>query len=783
MAHSSLRPSHPIASLLLPVLLATTAIAQAPAAADKSADLKSKSIETRLQAIDATGASDKPDADKLLLPLLTDKDWEIQERTAMALGKLKSKAALKPLIDLSIDGDVVRIRQAAAFAVAAIDPVEGAAAIYKKAKGKTQVAAQEALALVNRGQKPFAEADKIKKLLRDENALVRESAAMAWLECAADRADALKTLLSEPFLVVRCRALDAVAAAPRQEDLKPLTHMLGAGGQNDVVERRLVRALAAVIGAAPDDRTALAKSVLDGAGKDGLPMTRRARLCTLLTRGEKPVFDGKAAAAALQASLTASDGAARAAAARALREIGGEDCLKAALAHFPRETDRRAQLQIVETVVKLRPLTTPEAVEWLVNIASKDFDDAVRERAIVLLGKSGIKGAADVLIAASTDQRWSTAACAAVSLGKTDDDRAFEPLQKMLQHTEWTRRGAAVVGLMHWNREAVVDPLIGMLADTNPTVARAAHEALRTISSKYDVAAEQKAWRAWWSQNKGKHQFVDRSETIDKHKKYGYAVPDKEIYEGLDVIVFKSRGDHIELLLERLEISHRATEQNLVTSCGLHPEAIFVSNCTGEITPADVDPIAWFVRTGGYLFGSCWALSETIDKIHPDVIRKANTGPRDVLDDVRALPCRAESPLLNGVFPPGVVPIYHLEGAHLIEVADAERCEVLIDSPDAAERHGSGNLAAWFHSGHGVILDSVNHFDLQGLEKVSPDIKTDKDRQAYAVDHMGLTFDRWRTTRTEGYWKVGPRAAKSVPDLSAFRLITNFVRSKRSGDI
>jgi HEAT repeat protein len=782
MAHPLLRSSRPIASLCL---LAATAIAQAPAAADKSADLRSKSIETRLAAIDATGASDKPDADKLLLPLLADKDWEIQERTAMALGKLKSKAALKPLIELAIEGDVVRIRQAAAVALGSIDGAEAAAAIYKRAKGKDQVAAQEALALVSRGQKPFAEADKLKKLLRDEKAPIRESAAMAWLECAADRADALKTLLGEPFIVVRCRALDAVAAAARQEDLKPLQQMLGGGGQNDVVERRLVRALAAVIAAAPDG-AALAKSVLEGAGKEALPMTRRARLCALLARGDKPVLDKKGAIAALQASLGAGDGAARAAAAKALREIGGEESLAAALAQFGRETDRRAQLQLVETVAALRPLTTPEAVQWLVGIASKDADDVVKERAIVLLGKSGIKGAADALIEALTSQRWNVAVCAAVSLGKTDDDRALEPLLKLLQHTEWMRRGAAVVGLMHYNREAVVEPLIAAMADNNPIVARAAHEAMRTISSKYDVAAEQKAWRAWWSQNKGKHVFVDRSEAIDKLKKYGYDVPDKQIYEGLDVIVFQSPrpgGDHIEQLLERLQVAHRLTGQNQVSACGAHPEAIFVSNCSAEITPADVDPIAWFVRAGGFLFGSCWALGETIDKVHPGVIRKWNTGQEQVLDDVRALPCKAESPLLNGVFGPGVVPIYHLEGAHLIDVVDVERCEVLIDSPDAAERHGSGNLAAWFHSGHGVILDSVNHFDLQGLEKVSPDIKTDKDRQAYAVDHMGLTFETWRATRTEGYWKVGPRASKSVPDLSAFRLITNFVRSKRMGDL
>src|SRR6185369_4607910 len=139
----------------------------------------------------------------------------------------KSKAALRTLIELAVDGDVVRIRRAAAFAVAAIDATEGAVAIHKKAKGKTQVEAQESLALVLRGQPAFAEADKLKKLLRDASAPVRESAAVAYLEGAADRADALRTLLNEPFLAVRCRALDAVTEAPRAEDLEPLAALLG----------------------------------------------------------------------------------------------------------------------------------------------------------------------------------------------------------------------------------------------------------------------------------------------------------------------------------------------------------------------------------------------------------------------------------------------------------------------------------------------------------------------------------------------------------------------------
>lgn len=762
------------------VLLTATAIAQTPPATpDIAADLKHKQFDKRVAAIAAIAASDRKDADALLLPLLKENDFEIQEHAAQAMGKRKNKAAMPALLDLAVDADIARVRHAAALAINTIDPVDGAAKLWKQAKGKTQVAALEALAIVLRGQK-FAEADKLKKLLRDPNAAIREPAAVAWLEGSADRTAAIKELLNEPFLVVRCRALEAIAQAPRAEDLAPLAAAFAGPGQNEVVGRRLLRALDVVLRLGDGDRATAAKALLDQGGDDGLVLTRRARLVTLLAHGTPPVFDGKQAVEALQPSLRAKDGAARAAAAHALREVGGEGALAAALAHFPLEPDSRVQLQLVETVAALRKPTTPEAVDWLVRIVRGNHDDSVKERAVVRLGKSGVKDAADALIAMLGDSTWTLACCAAVSLGKTDDDKAFEPLKNLLQNSDWRRRGAAVVGLMHWSREAAIESLLGALADQHPVVARAAHEALRTISRRYEQKQDVKGWKAWWEGARGKHDFTDREASIDKLKKYGYAVPDTEIYSGLDVLVFKSRGDHIEQLLERLKIEHRSTEASQVLAGGAHPEAIFVSNCTGELGPTDIEPLQWFVCTGGSLFGSCWALTETIGRIHPGVMQQAVTRDQ-VMDDVRAQPCRPDSPLLTGVFPPSVVPVYHLEGAHLIAVMDPERCEVLIDSPDAAERWGCGNVAAWFFSGHGVLFDSANHFDLQGLEKVVG-MKTDKDRQAYAIDHMGMTYETWRTTKGAAHWKSPTQANKVVPDLSAFRLLTNFVRSKRIGE-
>ena len=76
---------------------------------DRAADLRSKSMETLLLAIDWLATAERKDADALLLAQLADKDWEVQERAAESLGKRKTKAALEKLVDFAIDGEIARL--------------------------------------------------------------------------------------------------------------------------------------------------------------------------------------------------------------------------------------------------------------------------------------------------------------------------------------------------------------------------------------------------------------------------------------------------------------------------------------------------------------------------------------------------------------------------------------------------------------------------------------------------------------------------------------------------
>ncbi|MBL8898700.1 MAG: HEAT repeat domain-containing protein [Planctomycetes bacterium] len=762
--------------------VAVASLASAALAQDPVKDLKAKDLAVRLAAIGALETSDRPDAGKLLLGVLGDKDPEVQERAVQALGVRKEAAALKPLLELALEAEFARLRYHAAEALRAIDARSAAGELLEKAKGKTKATACEALALVARGggADPKAEkAEKLEKLLKDEDLRVREAAARAWLEVSADRAAALRQLLGDARIALAAAALDAIAFGPREGDRVVLAEVLAGKTRNDVLERRALRAALAFVRHSGAPPAGAAKALLADLGSDAPSALRKVRLIEALLAGESGVLAVDEAEAALSGALTHEATAVRAAAARALRALASAFASASARARWSAEREPRVRLQLLDTVVASGDLSRSEDVAWIAAALSKESDAEVRERIAVHLGGTSDPAAIPALRSIVAGADWAAAVCAIVSLGMVGGDEALAELRAQAAHADWKRRGAAAVGFQHLQRAEAVEALLPLLEDKDGNVKRAAYEALRVLSWRNDLAADPALWRSWWEQNRAKHSFRSRADEAEKQRRYGYDVPDRQLYENLDVIVLESRGDHMELLLERLSLPHRRTRASAVPTCGLHQEALFFSNCTGELEAGDVEPLAWFVRVGGMLFGSCWALEETIARIHPGVVRRFATREQ-VMDDVRATAVEPESPYLRGVFPAGTTPIYHLEGAYLIEVLDPERAEVLIDSPDAAERHGCGNLAAWFRSGHGVILDSVNHFDLQGLA-VAPNLKTDRDRQIYAVDHMGLGWAKLRETLKEAFWKSAAKASPEIPDLSAFRFLTNFVRARRLG--
>ncbi|MCZ6598177.1 MAG: HEAT repeat domain-containing protein [Planctomycetota bacterium] len=752
---------------------------------DPAKDLKSKDFETRIAAVHRLERNEHPKREKLLIGALKDDDWEVVEDAAIALGKVGGEDSVGALAKLALEGPVRRVRRTAAESLAAIDATAGFEALAKKVSGKeAEHACQGMWSLAPKidGRVSLKPAS---KALKSKEAPVRAAAAKALVLLAGEERPArLEGLLAHEEVRVRAAVIEAAGEVGDAACLGLLLAELRKAGLRDVIERRVIAACRGILAAAADsERAALgdkvARAVIDATSEES--RARTARLVGRLASGGKPLLGKDRALEALAPALDGGHPKARAAAAGALGRIGTDGALERAMRMAADDSNANVRLIAMLAVLRSKDATDDATRKLLADRLAKDPDPTVREEAATALGTKGVEKALRPLVAALADAEWGVQVCAAVSLGKTRQPGAVGTLSDLYrQSDDWRLRGAAVVGLGHLYLKEAVPVVIEALEDDETIVQRTAHEWLSSIAGP-ELGRDSKEWREWWNENERRLQLFDPEEDQERRDRYGYERTPAEIYEGLDVIVFESRGDHIQNILDDIGVEHRLTQQGQVKSCELHPRAVFVSNCTGEMVGDDIDRLAWFLRTGGYLFGSCWAVQETIERVYPGVVRRLPTRG-EVLDDVLATPCVDDSPYLEGVFGLDVEPMYALEGAYLIEVVDPERCEVLIDSPECADRHGEGNLAVWFTVGHGVVLDSVNHFEEQGLKRATW-LKKPEERMAFAVDHMGLTYEELRKSRGEKFWKKSTQAAEIVKDLSVFRIITNFVRQKRiAGD-
>ncbi|HEX5135944.1 MAG TPA: HEAT repeat domain-containing protein [Planctomycetota bacterium] len=761
------------------VLLVATALAAEEAPGTL---LQSKDVGERLAAVKTILEKGDPEAPALLEKATKDRDWEVVHRAVEALGVRGTPASIDLLVDLAVSGPTRSIRLAAARSAKQLQGQDAAAALLRKMKGDDAVRAAEALAVV---ADPVAAKD-LERLAKrkGKGAEAERRAAITALAALGDRTRAsyFAEFLQDADIGVRAAAVAALAATKDTGAIAPLRDGLGDEAMLDVMQRRYLYAIRALLAGEPDAarRNLAADLVISSFGMGGSAKAaeRVARLLGILGDKRAPVGPVDAYQKLLISSgLSHGSVEVRRASAHALGLLGLEDSYDRLAAVAASDTDANVRFHALRAAVAVKG---DGAEALLLGRLANDADAGVREEAAVILGKRRLANGLPPLVAALADKQWEVSVAAAVSLGKIRDPRALKALVALLEEKDWRRRAGAVVGLGWIRQKEAIPHLIDMTRDKELGVARTAVEFLRTISGE-KLDENVKSWRTWWDKWEPNFSFRDRDAEAREAKKYGYAVQPGKVYEDLDIVVLVTRkgGDNIQDLLTMYGIQHNRVLAGSVLKYGLQPLALFVANCPGEIVDKDVEAIQFYVHAGGYLFSSCWALTHTVERCFPNIVRKYENR-RQIVDIVEAEPVPGDSPLTEGVFTAGCQPYYILEGSHLVEVLDPERFEVLIDSPDTATRWGEGNLAGWFAIGHGLVLDSANHFDLQGMTQVR--LSDEKDRMAFAVDRLGYDYDELRKLRDEGVFLKQPTAVKRTRDLTIFRFITTFVRQKRLAD-
>src|SRR5688500_3050335 len=91
--------------------------------------------------------------------------------------------------------------------------------------------------------------------------------------------------------------------------------------------------------------------------------------------------------------------------------------------------------------------------------------------------------------------------------------------------------------------------------------------------------------------------------------------------QGKDVVVVAGSMDHIEQVLAAANIRHTLVQPEQVGRLDHNADQILMVNCPGNIPQAGLQRIEKFVRAGGLLYTTDWALLNVVQKICPRTIR------------------------------------------------------------------------------------------------------------------------------------------------------------------
>lgn len=214
-----------------------------------------------------------------------------------------------------------------------------------------------------------------------------------------------------------------------------------------------------------------------------------------------------------------------------------------------------------------------------------------------------------------------------------------------------------------------------------------------------------------------------------------------------DVIVVGGTYDHIEDVLRQAKIRHRVIAPEQVASTELLNSMIVMVDCPGTIGPKGLARLERFVRAGGLLYTTDWALTNVIERAFPGTVRHngGSTGDHVVPVEISET---ADDMMSRVLLTKGSKPQWWLEGAsYPITIVDPTRVRVIASSKAMAKQYGAGPVVVRIRWHDGEIIHVVSHFYRQ-VATQGPAVAA-----ASAVDSM------------EGLSEADKKALKQAPAL------------------
>lgn len=181
-----------------------------------------------------------------------------------------------------------------------------------------------------------------------------------------------------------------------------------------------------------------------------------------------------------------------------------------------------------------------------------------------------------------------------------------------------------------------------------------------------------------------------------------------------DIVVVRGGMDHAENVLSTLDVRHRAIEPGSLGAMALNPRQLLMVNCPGRLTKRGMQRVEAFVRDGGTLFTTDWALQNLLEPLFPGMVSRTR---RTTADEV----VRLDAPHARRMFRHGILsrdsdPVWWLETASYPIRVLSRRVKVLLRSDELKASYRNGAVLVRFPHGAGEVYHMISHFYLQRVE-------------------------------------------------------------------
>ncbi|MFW9866640.1 MAG: hypothetical protein ACFFEN_11135 [Candidatus Thorarchaeota archaeon] len=215
---------------------------------------------------------------------------------------------------------------------------------------------------------------------------------------------------------------------------------------------------------------------------------------------------------------------------------------------------------------------------------------------------------------------------------------------------------------------------------------------------------------------------------------------DLEILEKVkesSIIIVAGSYDRVETVLDMINIPYVLIQPEEVSRIELKPDQILIINCPGDIYDEGLTKIKDFVKRGGFLFTTDWALLNILEKLFPEYVKYNQRPTGD--DCVAVQVVDKNNKFLEGLFKADEEPIWWLESSsYPIVILDKSKVKVLVTSREMEQKYGEAPIVITFEYGDGgTVLHMTSHYYLQRAE-----LRTKRQKMSakeYVQDEMEFT--------------------------------------------